>query len=107
MLYIKKEQENVIITDNFVDYIPSILSVYLDNTIVGTYTNESTDINYLILTIPSGDTLSFNNCEYTIKYVYYDEIIKQELVLIKDLSIIEPVITKTKEKTIKYYERKN
>lgn len=106
MLYIYKGQENIIITDNFVEYIPSSLQVYFDNSIVGTYVNESSDVNYIVLTIPSGDTLSFNNCEYKIKYSYYDEIIKQELILIKDSSVLEPKINKTKEKTITYYERK-
>lgn len=107
MLYLYKTKDNIIITDNFVDYIPGSLDVYLDNQIVGTYSNESTDKNYLVLTIPAADILSFNNCEYQIKYNYYDETIKQELVSIKDSSVLETKITKTKEKTIKYYERAN
>jgi hypothetical protein len=107
MLYIKKTESNIIITDSFVDYIPSSLDVYLDDTIVGTYNNESNDSNYLVLVIPAIDVQKFNNCEYKIKYVYYGETIKEELASIKDSSVLETKIIKTKEKTVQYYERKN
>lgn len=104
MVYIYKGQDNVITTDSFVDYIPETLAVKLDETVIGNYTNESSDKNYFVITIPNLTIDGFQNCEYKLRYFYYNEMIKEELCIIKDLSIIEPIKQKTKVKSVKFYE---
>lgn len=106
MLYLYKQQDTELITDSVIDYIPSALEIYIDNQLVGTYTNESLDVNYFIFNIPSGSIEQFSNSDHTLKYEYYEEIIKSELCTIKDLTIKETPTTVTKIKSIKYYESK-
>lgn len=104
MVYIYKGQENVIVTDNVVSYIPDAFSVYLDNVFVGSFNNESTDVNYLAFTMSESQVAPFQNMEFKLKIEYLNETIKEELCIVKDLSLKEEIINKSKAKTIKYYE---
>ena len=105
MLYIHKNNDNVILTDSVIDYIPSDLIISLDDELIGTYANESTYKNYLLVTIPAADIANISNAEHQIKFSYYGEIIKQELCMVKDSAAIEPVISKTKTNKIIAYEK--
>lgn len=105
MLYIYKGNVNVIQTDSVVDYIPvDPVTIYLDDILIGSFNNESSDINYLIFYVQADGLPSLENKEYKIKYVYHSEIIKEELCMVKDLIIKPTIINYNKEKTVKFYE---
>lgn len=106
MVYIKKAIENIIITDSVINYIPTSLTILLNDKILGEYLNQSIDKNYLIMTVPSGDTISLNNNEYIMTIKKDNEVIKRELVLVNDESISTSIIEKSKQKEIINYEKK-
>lgn len=93
MLYIKKGQSNAIITDSVVDYIPSALQIKIDDVLIGTFNNESNTSIYIIVTISGTSIENINTGEHLISFIYYDEIIKTELIKVIDLNLIEPVKT--------------
>lgn len=103
MIYITRNQNTVITTDNLVDYIPDNLSVYLDGLLIGTYANTSTTILYLIFEIPVLDIQSHQEREYKMKLTNYSATIKEELVIVKDYTAM-PIVEVTKTKEIKFYE---
>ena len=105
MLYLHKNNDNVILTDSVIDYIPSTLEISLDDESLGTYANESTYKNYILVTIPASVLTNIRNAEHQIKFSYYSQIIKQELCMVKDSTVIEPVISETKINKIIAYEK--
>lgn len=105
MIYIPLNQSKLIITDNFVNYIPDNLTIYLDDELLGTYVNESTSLLYLKFNINSGDTSNFQEREYNMKITNYSATIKEELVIVKDYyQITKTEVTTNKEK--KFYEKR-
>lgn len=105
MLYIHKNNDNIIMTDSVIDYIPSTLVISLDDELIGTFSNESTYKNYILVTIPAAAIANIRNAEHQIKFSYYSEIIKQELCMVKDSTVIELIISKTKTNKIIAYEK--
>lgn len=103
MIYITRNQNTTVITDNLVDYIPDNLSIYLDDVLVGSYANESTTLLYLRFTIPVADISAYQEREYKMKLTNYTATVKEELVIVKD-NTVTPIVEVTKTKTIKFYE---
>lgn len=96
MLYLQKNTENSIITDSVISFIPGNIQIMLDNVIIGSYINASTDKNYFKLRIPAISLDEISNGEHKMKFIYVEEVIKEELCMIKDSSLIEPIFTETK-----------
>lgn len=83
MIYIINNQNNTITTDSFLDYIPTDLQLYLDDIEIGTFNNESTRKEYIILTIPSTSLVDLQNKEYNLKIYNNFALLKVELVIVK------------------------
>lgn len=103
MIYLAKNQDNYVITDSIIDYLPSSLDIYLDSEKIGSYANISTDTIYLIVDIPSSDISSLENREYKLRFVDNESTIKEELCVIRNFAGIE-VKSPNKSKQIKFYE---
>ena len=88
MIYINKNQDTTVITDSIINYVPTVLSIYFDETLVGTYNNLSTDVNYIRFFMPVADTNGFVEKEYIMKIVTYSTTIKEELIIVKDNSVV-------------------
>lgn len=101
MIYISKNNQVEITTDNIVNFIPDFLDVYFDDFFIGQFENLSTDkLIYLTFIVPS---LDLEEREYQMKIYNHEALIKQELVIVKDFSNLEiKSINNTKE--IKFYE---
>lgn len=94
MIYINNNTNTIVITDIWLNYIPTKLLIKFDNIEIGLFDNISTRINYLEFEIP-GDiikSIKLENMEYQMKiYVDY-ALIKQELVQVisnKQFNIID------------------
>lgn len=105
MIYIINKENNTITTDSWIEYIPSTIQLYLDDILVGSYTNLSTKNEYIVLTIPKEDIVNIENKEYDLKLINGDNstIIKIELVVVKSnvISTSNSVINNKKDK---FYE---
>ena len=101
MIYISKNNQVEITTDNIVNFIPDFLDVYFDDIFIGTFENLSANkLIYLTLIIPA---LNLEEREYQMKIYNHEALIKKELVIVKDFSNVEiKSINNTKE--IKFYE---
>jgi hypothetical protein len=103
MIYLAKNQENYVISDSFTDYVPTSFDIYLDNDLIGSFANISTNTVYYTINIPSESIDGFQEKEYKLKWVDNGATIKQELCMIRNFADIE-VKTATKTKTLKMYE---
>lgn len=102
MIYIIKNQDNVVLTDSWINYIPEILNVYIDDVLIGEYINNSLTNSYISITIPSADLDNIQLKESKLKWFSNGVLLKEELVSIKTPNTFEiQSITKT---TIQYYE---
>ena len=59
MIYLYKNNFNEIVTDNVINFIPSTLEIYLNDTKLGEYLNYSTSLLYLYF--ESTKVLSISN----------------------------------------------
>ncbi len=101
MIYLSKKTETEVITDNIINFIPSTLDVYLDDVLIGKFNNLSNDINLLKFIVP---IMVMEEKEYILTIFNETLLIKQELIIIKDLE--KPFIKSiTKTNNIKMYER--
>lgn len=103
MIYITRDQNTKIITDNIVNYIPDNLTIFLDDVEIGTYPNTSDSLFYLQFEIPVDDIQTYQQREYKMKIQNYFTTIKEELVIVKDYTVT-PIVEVTKTKEIKFYE---
>jgi len=69
MIYIYNKANNTITTDSWTTYIPSSITLYLNDIKLGSYLNESTNTKYIVLSIPSADLVNIENTEYNLKLV--------------------------------------
>lgn len=101
MIYISKNNQVEITTDNIVNFIPDFLDVYFDDIFIGQFENLSIDkLIYLTFIIPA---LDMEEREYQMTIYNHEALIKKELVIVKDFSNVEiKSINNTKE--IKFYE---
>lgn len=100
MIYISKNNQVEITTDNIVNFIPDFLDIYLDDIFIGQFENLSNKLLYLTFIIPA---LEMEEREYQMKIYNNEALIKQELVIVKDFSNLE-IKSVINEKTIKFYE---
>lgn len=105
MIYIINKENNTITTDSWVEYIPSTIKVYLDDILLGEYTNTSTKNEYIVFTIPKEDIVNIENQEYKLKLINGDNLamIKIELVMVKSNVIITSNSVVNNKKN-KFYE---
>ena len=101
MIYLSKNNATTVTTDNVVNLEPSEFDVYLDDVLVGNFENLSTKIQYLKFECPK---LDMQEKEYIMKIYSNEALIKQELVIVKDLSEFIPKSV-SKPKQIKMYEK--
>lgn len=101
MIYLSKNNSTEVITDNVADFIPESFEVYLDDVLIGEFDNLYPNGQYLMFNCPK---LKLEEKEYTMKIYTYGFLIKEELVIVKDLSKLQ-VKSITKPKTLKMYER--
>lgn len=100
MIYISKNNQVEITTDNIVNFIPDFLDIYFDDIFIGQFENLSDKLLYLTFIIPS---LEMEEREYKMKIYNHQALIKMEIVVVKDFSnlVIKSI---NNEKTIKFYE---
>lgn len=102
MIYINTGQVNQIVTDSWLNYIPSSILIYFDDILIGTYTNQSTFNQYIVVDIPSEDLPSTLTCKRYKMKIYKDlSLLKIEticVVLPHDFSI-KSIENKTTIKT--------
>ena len=101
MIYLSKNNQTNVLTDNVVDFIPDTVDVYLDDVLVGNFENLSTHNRLINFMMP--ETL-LEEREYIMKLYSNDILIKKELIVVKDLSKFVPKSI-TKPKQIKMYEK--
>lgn len=102
MIYIYK-QNNEIITDNIINFIPDTLDIYLDDIYIGNFINKSTSLLYLKFDILLSDIEMLQEREYKLNIYTHEALIKTELCIIKDDDTIE-IKSITKQKQIVMYE---
>ena len=101
MIYLSKNNQTIVLTDNVVDYIPGVLDVYLDDVLIGNFENQYDNNRKLLFTFSSEN---LEEKEYIMKIYSWGVLIKQELVIVKDLTeSTSKSVTSTKK--IKMYEK--
>ena len=101
MIYLSKNNETKVITDNVTNFSPENIDVYLDEILIGNFENLSTNDRELKFITPK---LELTEREYIMKIFCSNTLIKEELIIVKDLTKFEPIsINKTKK--IKMYEK--
>lgn len=102
MIYLYNNQENVVLTDSWFNYIPETLSVYIDDVLIGEYTNNSLTNSYISITIPLIDLSNIQLKESKLRWFSNGVLLKEELVSIKSTNTFE--IISTNKSNIKFYE---
>lgn len=102
MIYILTNQENVVLTDSWFNYIPEVLSVYIDDVSIGEYTNNSLTNSYISITIPAEDIVNIPLKESKLKWFSNGVLLKEELVSIKSTNTFE--ISSINKSNILFYE---
>lgn len=102
MIYILTNQENVVLTDSWFNYIPEVLSVYIDDVSIGEYTNNSLTNSYISITIPAEDIVDIPLKESKLKWFSNGVLLKEELVSIKSTNTFE--ISSINKSNILFYE---
>ncbi len=102
MIYLYNNQENVVLTDSWFNYIPETLSVYIDDVLIGEYINNSLVNSYISITIPLIDLSNIQLKESKLRWFSNGVLLKEELVSIKSTNTFE--IVSTNKSNIKFYE---
>lgn len=102
MIYIIKKQDNIVLTDSWLNYIPELLNVYVDDVLIGEFINNSLVNNYISVTIPKEDLDALQLVEGKLKWFSNGILLKEELVSIKSTNSFE--INSITNNTITYYE---
>lgn len=101
MIYLSKNNQTNVLTDNVANAIPVTVDVYLDDVLIGNFENLSTNEREISFIMPK---LDLEEREYIMRLYIGEALIKKELVIVKDLSEFKP-ISITNPKTIKMYEK--
>lgn len=101
MIYLSKNNQTIVITDSVIDYIPEILDIYLDDVLIGNFENQSHHNFYFEFIVPK---LELEEKEYKMKIYSHYALLKEELVIVKDLSKLT-IKSITEPKSIKMYEK--
>lgn len=102
MIYLSKNNRTKVVTDNVASFFPTKFEVYLDDNLLGEFDNLSTSKQYIIFEVPK---LDLQEREYTMKLVYYQATIKEELVIVKDLYEKEIKSINNSNQQLKMYEK--
>ena len=103
MIYLTKSEDNTVITDSLLSVIPTSLTIYLDDTLVGTYDNLSTHNSYIKFTVLEDDISTFQEKEYELIIKSNNSVIKNELIIVKESgALIVKSISKTNK--VKMYD---
>ena len=102
MIYLIQNQENIVLTDSWLNYIPETLSVYIDDVLIGEYINNSLINSYISITIPLTDLSNIQLKESKLRWFSNGVLLKEELVSIKSTNTFE--IVSTNKSNIKFYE---
>lgn len=105
MIYIINKENNTITTDSWLDIIPTNVTIYIDDILIGTYINESSKKEYIVFSIPSTDLIKIENKEYDLKLINSGDatIIKVELVVVKS-NVTSQSNSVINNKKAKFYE---
>lgn len=101
MIYLSKNNQTNVLTDNVVNFIPDTVDVYLDDVLIGNFENLSTNNREINFVFPK---IELEEREYIMKLYTHQALIKKELIIVKDLSKFVPKSI-TKPKQIKMYEK--
>lgn len=101
MIYLSKSSHTEVVTDSVTSLVPDKIDVYLDDVLIGNFENLSRLDKYIKFTLPKLDLMEK---EYTMKLYYSGTLIKEELVIVKDLSEFKPKSV-TNAKQILMYEK--
>jgi len=87
MFYLIKNETNTVVTENWLDLIPVNFDVYLDDVLLGTFSNTSIKKQYLSFVIADNLLTNYTTMEYALKIINTDNksLIKIEMVKIIDL----------------------
>lgn len=102
MIYLIKNQENIVLTDSWFNYIPETLSVYIDDVLIGEYTNNSLINSYISITIPLADLSNIQLKESKLRWFSNGILLKEELCSIKSTNTFE--IVSINKSNIIFYE---
>lgn len=102
MIYLIKNQENIVLTDSWLNYIPEVLSVYIDDVLIGEFDNNSLINSYISITIPSVNIDDLQLKESKLRWFGNGVLLKEELCSIKSTNTFE--IVSTNKSNIKFYE---
>lgn len=102
MIYLIQNQENIVLTDSWLNYIPEILSVYIDDVLIGEYINNSLVNSYISITIPLVNLVGLQLIEGKLKWFSNGVLLKEELVSVKSTNTFE--VISTNKSNIKFYE---
>jgi len=102
MIYLIKNQENIVLTDSWLNYIPEVLSVYIDDVLIGEFNNNSLTNSYISITIPSVNIDNLQLKESKLRWFGNGVLLKEEFCSIKSTNTFE--IVSTNKSNIKFYE---
>jgi len=106
MIYITNNSNNTIITESWIDTIPSTILVYFNDVEIGEFDNLSVSTTYLTFYITSEilTSLKLENMEYTMK-IYKDlSLFKTELITVQSTNVLN-IVSPLKVTTIKMKEK--
>lgn len=104
MIYLHKNIENEVITDSWTKFIPDVFEIYLDDVLLTTVDNLSTDVRYYEFILESILLNSLDIREYELKIYSHQALLKKELVQIVDSSKDRVNTQIQNEITYKIYE---
>ena len=103
MVYLYKNQDSYVVTDNLTKDRLDSYDVFLDDVSLGTFNNVSEDNIYIKLLI-TADKLDLPEKEYKLKLMNSYITMKEELVYIKNITSNE-VKEHSKSTSLKFYEK--
>lgn len=89
MVYLINSQVNELRTDSWLNYIPELLNVYLDDVLIGEFINESTSNQYFIVTIQPELLVDFQLKEHKLRWFADGVLLKEELLVVKSTNQLE------------------
>lgn len=102
MVYIYKEKDNIIVTDNVIAFSPNNLTIMIDDEELAFLNNISNDPNYFKFVIDSALLTNFNYGEHKMILKYNGKIIKTEIIMIASINDINIVEVNKPKKIINY-----
>ena len=102
MVYIYKEKDNIILTDNVITFSPNNLTIMIDDDELAYLNNISNDPNYFKFVIDSTLLVKFNYGEHKMIIKYNGKVIKTEIIMIASINDVNIVEVNKPKKIINY-----